>query len=119
MRRLFQHRSWDCMDPGDGLERLAQVIACVGGGDDRLDTDGGRWTNNISWAAGDDDVLIPMEHASSHERVLAREVPSYRNALVHLVASEISCHRYWGQGVWTAYGAELARGTTKIVAHDL
>ena len=30
-----------------------------------------------------------------------------------------SCYRYWGEGVWTAYGAELARRTTEIVAHDL
>ena len=87
--------------------------------------DGGSWTNNISWVAGYDDVLIPMERASSqfHERVLAREVPSsdpsYRNALFHLLASETSCYRYWGEGVWTAYGAELARRTTEIVAHDL
>ena len=27
--------------------------------------------------------------------------------------------RYWGEGVWTVYGAELARRTTEIVAHDL
>ena len=120
VRPLFQHRIWDCMDPGDGLERLARVIADVGRGDDRLHRDGGRWTNNISWAAGYDDVLIPMEHASPRERVLAREVPSSDpNALFHLLASEISCYRYWGEGVWTAYGAELARRTTEIVAHDL
>ena len=30
-----------------------------------------------------------------------------------------SCARYWGEGVWTASGAELARRTTEIVAHDL
>lgn len=123
VRPLFRHRIWDCMDPGDGLERLARVIADVGRGDDRLHADGGRWTNNISWAAGYDDVLIPMEHASSQERVLAREVPSsdpsYRNVLFHLLASEISCCRYGDEGVWTAYGAELARRTTEIVAHDL
>ena len=27
--------------------------------------------------------------------------------------------RYWGEGVWTACGAELARRATEIVAHDL
>ena len=122
---LFQHRIWDRMDPGDGPERLAQVIADVGGEDDRFHMDGGSWTNNISWVRGYDDVLIPMERASSqfHERVLAREFPSsnpsYRNALFHLLASETSCYRYWSEGVWTAYGAELARRTTEIVAHDL
>ncbi len=30
-----------------------------------------------------------------------------------------SCARCWGEGVWTASGAELARRTTEIVAHDL
>ena len=30
-----------------------------------------------------------------------------------------SCARYWGEGVWTACGAELARRATEIVAHDL
>jgi hypothetical protein len=119
VRPLFQHRIWDCMVPGDGRNRLARMIADLGRGDNRLHTDGGRWTINISWAAGYDEVLIPMEHASSHERVLAREVPSYRNVLFHLLASEISCYCYWGEGVWTAYGAELARRTTEIVAHDL
>jgi hypothetical protein len=123
VRPLFQHRIWDGMDSGDDLERLARVIADVGRGDDRFHTDGGRWMNNIPWAAGHDDVLIPMEHASSHERVLAGEVPSsdpsYPNALFHLLASEINCCRYWGDGVWMACGAALARRTTEIAAHDL
>jgi hypothetical protein len=30
-----------------------------------------------------------------------------------------SCARYWGEGVCTASGAELARRATEIVAHDL
>ena len=29
------------------------------------------------------------------------------------------CARYWGGGVWTVCGAELARRATEIVAHDL
>jgi Glycosyl hydrolase family 57 len=122
---LFQRRIWDRMNPGDGPDRLARVIADVGREDDRFHIDGGSWTNNISWVHGYDEVLIPMERASSqfHERVLARGIPSsdpsYRNALFHLLASETSCYRYWGEGVWTAYGAELARRTTEIVAHDL
>ena len=80
---LFQHRIWDRMDPGDGPERLAQVIADLGREDDRFHMDGGSWTNNISWVRGYDDVLIPMERASAqfHERVLAREVPSSRPEL--------------------------------------
>ena len=122
---LFQHRIWDRMTPGDGPDRLAQVIAELGGEDDRFHMDGGSWTNNISWVRGYDDVLIPMERASAqfHERVLARDVPSsdpgYRSALLHLLSSETSCYRYWGEGVWTDYGAEIARRATETVAHDL
>ncbi len=75
------------MTPGDGPDRLAQVIADLGAEDGRFHMEGGSWTNNISWVRGYDDVLIPMERASAqfHERVLARDVPSsdpgYRNAL--------------------------------------
>jgi hypothetical protein len=122
---LFQHRIWDRMSAGDGPERLAQVIADLGREDDRFNMDGGSWTNDISWVRGYDDILIPMERASSqfHQRVLARKIPSsdpsYRNALFHLLASETSCYRYWGEGIWTAYGAELARRVTEIVTRDL
>ncbi len=125
VRPLFQSRIWDRMAPGDGPERLARVIEEIGREDDRFNMEGGSWTNDMSWVRGYDDVLIPMQRASSqfHERVLARGVPSsdpaYRNALFHLLAAETSCYRYWGEGVWTDYGAELARRTTEIAAHDL
>jgi hypothetical protein len=87
--------------------------------------EGGSWTSELSWVRGYDDVLIPMDKASArfHERVLARGVardhPAYRNALFHLLTAETSCFRYWGQGIWTDYGTELARRTAEIVAHDL
>ena len=87
--------------------------------------EGGSWTNNISWVRGYDSLLIPMERASAafQERVLARNIPTtdpgYRNALFHLLTAETSCYRYWGQGEWTGYGAELARRTTEIIANDL
>ncbi len=122
---LFQHRIWDRMTAGDGPDRLAKVIAELGSEDGRFHMDGGSWTNDISWVRGYDDVLIPMERASAqfHERVLARDVPSsdpgYRSALLHLLSSETSCYRYWGEGVWTDYGAEIARRATETVAHDL
>ena len=122
---LYQHRIWDRITPGDGPERLAGAIAELAREDDRFHMDGGSWTNDISWVRGYDDVLIPMERASAqfHERVLARNIPSsdpsYRKALFHLLSSETSCYRYWGEGVWTGYGAELARRTTEIVTHEL
>jgi hypothetical protein len=39
----------------------------------------------------------------------AGQRPRYRRALFYLLACETSCYRYWGQGIWTDYGAELAR----------
>ena len=86
--------------------------------------EGGSWTNNISWVRGYDDVLIPMERASAlfHERVLRRGIdtndPRYRKALYHLLTAQTSCYRYWGGGVWTDYGAEIARRASDIVTYD-
>ncbi len=122
---IFQSRIWGRMAPGDGPDRLAEVIEQLRAEDGRFNMEGGSWTNNISWVRGYDRVLAPMEEASSlfHERVLAKAVPTddprYRNALFHLLTAETSCYRYWGQGIWTDYGAELARRTINIVTHDL
>jgi len=122
---LFQHRIWAKMRPGDGPERLASVVDELRREDGRFHMEGGSWTNDISWVRGYDALLIPMDRASAafHERVLERSIPTtdfaYRNALFHLLTAETSCYRYWGQGDWTAYGAELARRTTEIIANDL
>ena len=92
--------------------------------DNRFHVEGGSWTNDLSWVRGYDQVLIPMEQASSlfHERILAHGVPSddprYRKALFHLLAAETSCYRYWGQGIWTDYGAELSRRVADLLAQD-
>ncbi|HEY4028562.1 MAG TPA: glycosyl hydrolase family 57 [Candidatus Dormibacteraeota bacterium] len=121
---LLQHRVWARCRPGDGRERLDKVIEELGREDGRFTMEGGSWTNDISWVSGYDNVLIPMERASSlfHERVLAAKVPTgearYRRALFHLLASETSCYRYWGQGTWTDYGAELARRATEVVTSE-
>jgi hypothetical protein len=121
---LFQSRIWGRMTPGDGPDRLAEVIRQLHDEDNRFNVEGGSWTNNISWVRGYEQVLAPMDEASSlfHERVLAKDIPTddprYRNALFHLLTAETSCYRYWGEGVWTQYGAELARRTIEIITHD-
>ncbi|HZS87139.1 MAG TPA: glycosyl hydrolase family 57 [Chloroflexota bacterium] len=121
---LFQSRIWERMAPGDGPDRLAVVIEQLRGEDGRFHMEGGSWTNNISWVRGYDAVLVPMEKASSlfHERILAPGVrsddPRYRNALFHLLTAETSCYRYWGEGIWTDYGSELARRTSEIVTQE-
>jgi hypothetical protein len=121
---LFQSRIWERMAPGDGPDRLTEVIEHLRSEDSRFHMDGGSWTNSISWVQGYDTVLGPMEKASSlfHERVLARGVrsddPQYRNGLFHLLTAETSCYRYWGEGIWTAYGSELSRRTIDMVTND-
>ncbi len=121
---LFQSRIWARMQPGDGVERLDEVIAGLRLEDGRFHMDGGSWTNNLSWVRGYDDVLGPMEEASAlfHDKVTRRGLPRderrYRNALLHLLSSQTSCYRYWGQGQWTDYGRELCRRTKDILNHD-
>ncbi len=121
---LYQHRIWQQLAPGDGPQRLATVIEQLRLQDGRFHVEGGSWTNDLSWVRGYDQVLIPMEQASAlfHERVLARGVPSddprYRKALFHLLAAETSCYRYWGEGLWTDYGAELSCRVAEIVTND-
>lgn len=111
-----QHRIWALMEPGpDGGEQLKAVIARIKEADSRYHVDGGSWTDDISWVRGYANVLAPMERASAlfSEKLLMSGVstsdPRYRDALFHLLTAETSCYRYWGQGIWTDYGTELAR----------
>jgi len=73
---------------------------------------------------GYENVLGPMEEVSSlfNERVLKRGMPTnetrYRNALFHLMCSQTSCYRYWGQGLWTDYGREICRRASDIIRYD-
>ncbi len=121
---IHQKVIWDLMQPGDGPEKLATVIEDCKKNDHRFHMDGGSWTNSISWVSGYDDVLSAMERSSSlfFEKVLKPKAPTdetrYRNALFHLLSSQTSCYRYWGQGVWTDYGRELCRRTDSILAND-
>jgi hypothetical protein len=124
LQPLFQKRIWDRFTPGQGPDRLRQAIAELQREDHRFSMDGGSWTNNLSWVRGYENVLGPMEEASAlfYERVIAPGVPTdeprYRNALFHLLSSQTSCYRYWGQGLWTDYGREICRRTKDILLHD-
>ncbi len=122
---LFHHKIWAHMAPGDGPERLEQVIDELKRSDHRFHMDGGSWTNDLSWVQGYDNVLGPMEEVSAlfNEKVLLAGVPTddprFRNALFHLMCSQTSCYRYWGQGLWTDYGREICRRATDILNYDL
>ncbi len=121
---IHQKRIWERFKPGEGSERLAAVIEQLRKEDHRFHMEGGSWTNNISWVHGYENVLGPMERVSSHfnEKVLRRGIPTsdprYLNALFHLLSSQTSCYRYWGQGIWTDYGREICRRLEAILTHD-
>jgi hypothetical protein len=118
---IMQKRIWDRIKPGAGPEKLAETIATLKKEDGRFHMDGGSWTNNISWVQGYDSILGPMERVSSlfYEKILAKKVPTdnsrFRGALYHLLSSQTSCYRYWGQGVWVDYGKEICRRAEEIV----
>lgn len=121
---IHQKRIWERFTPGDGTDKLTQVIETLKKEDHRFHMDGGSWTSDISWVRGYDNVLGPMERVSSlfYEKVVKPGMPtdsnSYRSALYHLMASQTSCYRYWGQGQWTDYGIEICRRATDILTHD-
>jgi hypothetical protein len=125
LQPVMQGRIWERFDAGQGRDRLEAVIARLQAEDDRFHMEGGSWTNDLSWVQGYEDVLDPMEEVSArfHERVRETGVssndPDYRNALFHLLCSQTSCYRYWGQGLWTDYAREILRRARMIIDNDL
>ncbi len=122
---ICQKRIWDRFQPGEGAERLGQVTEQLKKEDHRFHMEGGSWTNNISWVRGYESLLSSMEKGSSlfYEKMLKPGVPPsdgrFRNALFHLLSSQTSCYRYWGQGIWTDYGREICRRLEAILQHDV
>ena len=94
-------------------------IADLQSSDPSFSMAGASWTNNLSWVEGYANVLEPMQQLSArfHQRfdpLVAADptittTPAYQQALLHLLLSETSCFRYWGQGTWTDYAAEMYR----------
>jgi hypothetical protein len=121
---VMQRRIWDRFPDGAGPEKLASVIEELREEDDRFHMEGGSWTNDISWVRGYASVLGPMENVSSlfSEKVLKPGVSAserrYRGALYHLLMTQTSCFRYWGEGNWTEYGRELCRRASEILNYD-
>jgi hypothetical protein len=119
-----QKKLFDACPPGSGTEKMAKAIEELRQQDHRFHMEGGSWTDDISWVKGYDDVIGPMERVSSrfNEEILAKGVstddPRYRRALYHLLSSQTSCYRYWGEGVWTDYGKEIIRRAEDIISHD-
>ena len=124
LQPLMQKSIWERFKPGDGLEKMDLVIERLREEDHRFHMEGGSWTNNLSWVRGYENLLGPMEKVSSlfYEKVIRQGIPTdehrYRNALFHLLTSQTSCYRYWGQGLWTDYGREICRRAEEILTHD-
>ncbi len=121
---IKQKAIWDRFDPKDRAEKLSELIETLKKEDHQFHMDGGSWTNNISWVQGYENVLEPMDKASSlfSQKALDPKInpkeERFRNALFHLMCSQTSCYRYWGQGIWTDYGKELCRRTESILNAD-
>lgn len=124
LQPVHQRRIWERIKPGDGPDKLHKTIDELKKEDHPFHMDGGSWTNDLSWVKGYENVLGPMEEVSKQffETIIKPGMPSnetrYRNALFHLLSSQTSCYRYWGQGLWTDYGRELCRRTSEILIHD-
>jgi hypothetical protein len=121
---IMQKRIWDRFTDGAGPEAMKKVIEELGKQDHRFHMEGGSWTSHISWVRGYESVLGPMETVSAkfYEKVLEKGVspadPRFRKALFHLLVTQTSCYRYWGQGIWTDYARELCRRATEILDRE-
>ena len=119
---ILQKRIWERFPAAAGPEALEKVIEELRKQDGRFNMEGGSWTNNLSWVRGYDNVLWPIEKVSAlfseKTRGVAASDPRYRNALFYLLATQTSCYRYWGTGVWTDYARELCRRTSDILQYD-
>ncbi len=118
----MQKRIWERFPEPAGPEALEKAIEDLRKQDGRFHMEGGSWTNDLSWVRGYENVLGPMEEASALFAEKTQGAPTsdprYRNALFYLLTTQTSCYRYWGSGIWTDYGRELARRMNEILTRD-
>lgn len=121
---LFHKQIWERIKPGDGPEELDIAIKALSQEAHHFHMEGGSWTNDLSWVKGYESLIGPMAKVSQqfYTTILkpghATDEHRYRNALFHLLCSQTSCYRYWGEGLWTDYGRELCRRTQEILKND-
>jgi hypothetical protein len=122
LQPIHQNAIWQRFQVGGGSAKLAEVIKELARADSRFHMEGGSWTNDISWVRGYETLLSDMEQTSALFFERTKGAPTreyrYRNALFHLLSSQTSCYRYWGQGVWPDYGREICRRTRDVLTHD-
>ncbi|OUW27525.1 MAG: glycosyl hydrolase family 57 [Cyanobacteria bacterium TMED177] len=119
IQAVQQHRLWQSLGDRPTPAGVDAAIATLKTAGDGFSMEGASWTSNLSWVAGYDNVLEPMNDLSArfHRRfdeVVAADPSAtgqrpYQEALLHLLLLETSCFRYWGQGTWTDYARELFR----------
>ncbi len=113
-----QHKIWQRVDPNNATpEAVSKAIAELKETDHQFHMDGASWTNSLSWVKGYEYVLEPMNELSAmfhakydsqvqqDPRVTQRS--DYQEALLYNLLLQTSCFRYWGQGTWTNYAADL------------
>jgi len=121
---LHQHKIWQRAGNKPSYEIVARIIEELRKEDPRFSMEGASWTNNLSWVHGYENVLDPMNklsakfHATLDGRPVDKRGHPYRNALFHLLVSQTSCYRYWGQGRWTDFAREICRRGNDILTYD-
>ncbi|MFC1577188.1 glycosyl hydrolase family 57 [Candidatus Omnitrophota bacterium] len=111
---VSQSRIWDKVT---GFARGAcdRAIDKIKADDRGFDLEKGSWTNDRDWVKGYKGILDPMNNLSVllHKKYDSpnadKKASEYRKALLHLLISQTSCFRYWGQGLWTDYAKEICR----------
>lgn len=109
---------------GGGADALNQAIAACQKLYPGFTINGGSWTDSRSWTDGYENILDPMNKLSAHfhgvtdGKGLNTDEHRFRNALMHVLLSQTSCFRYWGQGRWTGYAEEICRRGMAILQSD-
>ena len=119
IQAVQQHKLWQHIADQPTPETTEAAIAHLKANDPHFSMEGASWTNNLSWVAGYENVLEPMNQLSARfhqtfDPLVARDPAitktlEYQEALLYLLLLETSCFRYWGQGQWTDYARELHR----------
>lgn len=111
---VSQHRIWEIVNK-PGLGACDEAIRKIHEKDPNFNLDKGSWTSDINWVKGYENILNPMNklsiafHEKYDHKPELKDNPQYRTALLYLLLSESSDFRYWGQGTWTEYAAEICR----------
>jgi hypothetical protein len=120
---IHQHLVWERIEKS-GERDIEKVIEEIKKENHTFHMDGGSWTNDLCWVKGYENVLNPISKLSVlfHEKMdnqsVDRNSYNYRNGLLHLLISQTSCFRYWGQGLWTDYAQEICRRGTEIITEN-